>query len=429
MAALAGCSQFDAVGEEGRQFDTDRLAELGAQEVSTPPDAFPVSVPDAMVDRHRDRARQLVERVPEEPDVPNGAVVQQLRRDREAVLEDIEDRDGADEDPADEPLERLDEARHIREEAAAVEAAYRTATGDLTRESVGDRRERLRRDLLAFEADWTYRGDDPAAAVVFHRELEELRRDVRRGTEPECALPDDPATDVFGAGEIVSSIEDGRAALADADRLRGTYREGLSDPRPYRSAISAAAGRLDRLGRASHRELHGYIDAEEPPFDRSIEGTAVERLYREAAGSVRHARSNTEEARHRGDPADAFVRTGFTLAALRTLDAVVTAIEDGQVEEPADADAVAAARQEAVDALETAWSANPTVVAVELARPAYYLLRRGTRDLGGRGINDDDPHANDADRAFVNFVRAARHAEVVPRTVDDLHRTLEDVAE
>lgn len=116
-------------------------------------------------------------------------------------------------------------------------------------------------------------------------------------------FPEDPPTDVFRAGEIVRHLEVGRTALTDAERLRTRYRDSLSAPRPYRTATSVAGGRLQRTSREYSQALDEYTDpdAEELPFDRSIEGTPLERLYFRAIDSVEIFRRDAEEARHRGD--------------------------------------------------------------------------------------------------------------------------------
>ncbi|MFB6303986.1 MAG: hypothetical protein ABEH47_02370, partial [Haloferacaceae archaeon] len=192
----------------------------------------------------------------------------------------------------------------------------------------------------------------------------------------------------------------------------------------YRTVLSVAAARLQRRGEFRHRDVHEYADPDaEPPFDRSIEGTALEQLYREAAASVERDEAEAERARRRGDPATALLAAGVDLAALRTLDAVVTGIQEGDIEAPTSAADVTAAREAAVAALERTWRAEPQVVAVELAGPARAYLRHGTRSLGGR-TDGDAPTAEDAERAFAEFVRAARYAEAVPPTAADVQAAL-----
>ncbi|MFB6160953.1 MAG: hypothetical protein ABEJ61_07215 [Haloferacaceae archaeon] len=423
VAALAGCSALD-VGDDAPAYDSARLADIGTRPVPRPPAAFPVALPDAMRARHRERARTLLERVPRRPAVPNGAVARRLREERERVRDELGGDDERDEG-YEAPLDRLDDARGVRADAAGVEAAYRAATGSVDVDAVTGRRGRLRAATLAFERDWTYRGDDPATAVVVHRALEALLRDADRAVRPDRAFPDPPAADPFRAGEAVRDLEAGEAALADAERLRARHRDGLADPRPYRADVFVAVARIRRRGRGYRTLLHEYAAPEEGlPFERSIEGTALERLYREMAAAADRTETETTEARARGAPATALVEAGVGLARFRAFDAVVTAIREEELDPPTSAADVASARQAAVAALSAAWDATPTALAVELAAPARAYLARGTDDLGGRRADERAPDPSDAERAFANFVRAARYAAAVPRTVADVRAAL-----
>jgi len=420
LTALAGCSALD-LGDDDPTYDAGRLRSLGEKGIPRAPTDFPVSVPDSMVGRHRERTRTLLQRVPEQPSVPNQAVGRQLQEDREAIRRRLE-RDGEREDaPAYDPLARLGDARRLRGDAAAVDAAYRAATDDLNPETVTERRFQLRLDLQQFERGWTYRGDDPAAAVVVHRRLETLRREVRRGLFPERLVPAEPKTDVFAVGEAVRRIEVGRAALQDASGLRARYRDGLSKQREFWTAFSVATNQLRRRSTALRRNLHEFIrrPSQNPPFERSVDGTPLERIYRDAVSEVFHTRDDARRARHRGARADAVVTQGLTLASLRTLDAVVAAIEDRQVSVPSSVDEIAAARQAAADALDAAWSATPTALASVIARPAHALFERGVDRLGGRDSRAGSPSTTDGQAAFVHFFHAARYAEAVPQTVAD----------
>jgi len=439
LTALTGCSALD-LEEESPKYDPTRVREIGEKRVPRAPASFPLSVSDEMVARHRERAQTLIDRVPNDPDVPNGAIARRLSEERGDVVESLaEDEPGNDGDreernlppPAEDPFERLEHARFTRAEAANVDAAYRAATNGITAEPVADRRGRLRSDLFAFERDRAYRGDDPAVAVAVHRKLERLRNVARRGITPERAFPDDPKTDVFQVGEIVGRIEKGRGALTDAKELRARYRDGLSDPHPLRAVISVGTRRLRVLGENRYRDIHEYVDPDDErlPFDRAIGGTPLERSYREMTEGVRRHREELRETERADDPASALFETAGAVVATRALDALVTDIRNDRIDPPATADDIAAARQEAVDALETAWSATPTVVADELAQQAHELLRRGTAYLGRYDSSDDEkPDDRDANRAFANFVRAARYAEAVPPTVADVRETLQAVA-
>lgn len=428
LTALAGCSALD-VGDGTPDYDRDALSALGDRDVPSPPSAFPVSIPPAMYARHRDRARTLIERVPADPAIPNGVVVRRLQQDRQAVLERLRGNDHGPEDLYEGPLERIDEVRGTRSRAAAAEAAFRAATGDVSAETVADRRSALGTALHEFERDWTYRGDDPAAAIVLHRALEDLRDDVDRSRDPERAFPRDPASDVFRVGEIVRRLERGRAAMTDAAAIRRRYRDGLSDPRPLRTTMAVAGARLRDRGRFRFPRLHEYDDpdAEQLPFDRDIGDTPLERLYRETAASVERHRKDARRADRRGEPATALIEASLVLAAIETLEAVVTGIRENTLTSPGSVEDVAAVQRAAAQRLGSAWAVTPTVIATELARPAQYRFAGGIRDLRGHFEDDPPPDANDAHRAFVNFVYAARYASAVPRTVETVMETVEAV--
>jgi len=269
-AALAGCAGIDvSLGDEGeREYDTAALARIVGEDDPTAPDAFPVRVPDGMIERHYDRGRDLLAGVPERPDLPNGAVARELRERRRRVVEGLEE-------PSDAPtgLERLEDARRVRGEAAEVDGAYRAAVRDTDRETVAERRTSLRADLHAFEGEWNYRGDDPARAPVVHAELEGFRGTVRRSAEAWPPFPDDPAA-VFRAGEVVGDIEVGRAALVDATRIRTRNLEGTTDPRSQRAAITAAGHRLDRRVARRRRRVHGFVDRRAPEAFERPQGDA-----------------------------------------------------------------------------------------------------------------------------------------------------------
>lgn len=426
LAPLAGCSSLDP-GRETPTYEGSRLAALARKDAPRPPAAFPVSVPDAMVSRHLDRARELIEHVPERPDVPNADARERLGADRRAVLDRLDAADGDSAGRAHTPLRRLSAARAIREDAAAVDAAYRAATDDITEQTVADRRAQLRSAVVAFERAWTYRGDDPSTVVVVHRTLEDLRTEARPGIAPTRAFPEDPTTDPFRVGELVRQLERGDAALRDAGRLRARYRERLSEPRPYRTDFSVAASRLRRIVEQYREDLHGYIDAdvEDLPFDRPIAETPLRWLYFWATDGLDIFRTDAEEARLRGDPATVTIARGVRLAVLRALDAIVTDIENERVTVPETVDGIEAARREAIGSLERAWSTDPTVLAVAVAHWSERLILDVTDRLRGPAIGaDETPDTRDGYDIWATYVTAAHVAAAVPRTVADCQEAL-----
>jgi hypothetical protein len=395
--------------DEEREYDAEALARLADGDDPTAPDAFPVRIPDETVARHDDRARELLAAVPERPDVPNGVIAERIREEREQAAERLGEREDA---PT--GLERLEDARYARHEAAEVNGTYRAAVGEIDRETVAEGREALRADRLGFEAEWDYRGDDSARALVVHAELERLVEDARRNAEAWPPFPDDPRDDVFQVGEVVGEVERGWAALGDAIRLRTRYVGKAADPESYRVAVTVAAGRLElRTTDRRRRRLHGYLDRRaSEAFERSVEETPAEYLYHEARQRVRGAAEGAEEARRTGDHATAALRSATELAGLRAFDAIVDAVENGEYGPPEDEGRIAAVHEDAVAALREAWDTEPVPVSVELTWPARDSLQDARYWL-----EDTDGNARMVHRAYANLVYTRLYAERVPEVV------------
>ncbi len=426
LTALAGCASVDVGGrDDDREYDAGRLAAIAERGSPAPPDAFPVGVTAAMLDRHRGRARELVAAVPERPAVPNGAVVHRLRTDRERVRDDLagdgEKSEGGDEERS--GLERLADARRVRADAAEVAGAYRAATGAIHRRAVEARREALRADRRAFEAEWAYRGEGAAGALVVGAALEDLRERAREGAEAWPPFPDDPADDVFRVGEITRTLEAGRAALADAEDLRTRYLAGAADAPSHRGAIAAAAHRLRDRTLWDRRVIHEHLDAEaaDLPFDRRVEGTPAAELYRRARLRAEDALRGPDRARRAGDHATATLQGARGLASLRAFEAVVESLEAGEYGPPEDAERVATAHEAAVDALGAAWRTAPAAVSAEVAEPAGWAVDRGLD-----GLERSDGHHREVDRAVASFAYARLYAEAVPAVVGTVVEVLED---
>ena len=409
LAALAGCSGVDVtLGGEEREYEPGTLVRLTDWEVPARPDAFPVRVVASMVDRHYDRARELLAAVPAQPEVPNGVIARRIREDRERAADGLEERPDTTTG-----LERVEEARQVRSQAAEVDGAYRAAVGEIDRETVAERRDALRSELHGFEGEWAYRGGDPVRALVVHAELERLVGRTGRSAEAWPPFPDDPRDDVFRAGEVVSNVEEGRAALGDATRLRARYLEELTDPRSYRSAIAAASHRLERRAERYGRHVRGYLDRRaSEAFDRSVQGTPAEELYVEARQRARGVGNSAEEARRAGDHATATLRAGTELVGLRAFEAVLDAVEAGEYGPPESGDRIVAAREDAVAALREAWGTEPVPVSVELTEPARDALQDAHYRLADSGGDARTVH-----RAYANIAYVRLYAERVPEVV------------
>jgi hypothetical protein len=422
MAALAGCSSvgIGGDGDDEPAYDRGRVDEIARKEVPTRPDAFPVTVTDGMVDRHHDRARELLDAVPPRPTVPNGAITKRLRDMREAVATAVPD-PGSDETVDRRGPERLGRPRHVRADAAELLGAYRAATGEMDPEWVADRREGLRSDLRAFEREWTYRGSDPADAMVVHAELEGYRDRVRRSAEAWPPVPDDPVAAPLDVGEIVRRVEAGRATLADATRLRERYLTELEDPRSFRSTMTVAAHRIHRRSSFAGRRIEEYARGgpDDLPFDRSLEGTPAIHFFDELQADVRHEGENANEDRRAGNHARATLASARRLAGVRAFETVFDGIEADKYGTPDDADRVAEARAAALEALQAAWETTPVPLSVDVTYPAHDAFRWGHRKLdGSRGASSS------VNEALASFVYARLYAEEVPAVVDTVQNVL-----
>jgi hypothetical protein len=120
VAILAGCS--------GLPFSDD------SEDVTLPPDVvgsitwpespFPVEIPASLTEAHDERVRELLAAVPDDPSIPNRAIAEELRSERERVTERL---DNDIDDPW--PTDELSEWRSLRKAAAAVRGTSAGAGG------------------------------------------------------------------------------------------------------------------------------------------------------------------------------------------------------------------------------------------------------------------------------------------------------------
>jgi hypothetical protein len=320
-------------------------------------------------------------------------------------------------------VNRLSRARGVRAEAAEFVAAYHAATGTLDPENVENGRNDLRSAVTAFEADWEYRGNDPASALVVHQELETLVGIARRNAEASPPVPGTPTADVFEVGEIVHDLENGRGSLEDANRLRERYLAESPDPRSFRSTFTVAADRLNRPRLVRDERINEYVEAgpDDLPFERSLDGTPALQLFDDARRELRFNRTDASDAREQRQYASAVIAGARTIASVRAFETVIDAIEAGEYERPENVDRVAAEREDAVAALSEAWENAPASLSVEIADPAFDALRSGHWHLDRGGVS-----THDVDEVFASFAFATFLAEVVPDVLDTTLRTLEN---
>lgn len=384
-AALAGCggvSESLAGGDDDTvTYDQAALTDLAERSFPRPPAAFPVSIPSSAFDRHRSRIRTLLDEVPTSPALPNGALSAKLSERRSEVTErfrslsggSAEQSDGSESESALDratPRERLEDLRSVRTDAAGLNAAYRAATGEIDLQRLRSRRETVRSALDEFRRSWTYAGASPLDALVVHNAIEDLVMDVRYSLRDGASLPERPRDAPFEVRQFAASVEDARATLADAELFRTIHRESAAEPTSYRETIRKTAEQLSEQYEitAAHADIHEYTQSEEPPFDRSIEGTPAGELYQYAREHV--GEEFIREPTLSRQPANRSLEAAVGLAGIYTFRSVVEGIRAGSYGVPDSVGPIAEAYTDAVDALRMVWEGEPRALRLELDWPA-----------------------------------------------------------
>lgn len=419
LAALAGCSGLSDLGgdeEPDGGYDRDALeAAVEPLDEVQPPDAFPVRMPAALQNRHRDRARAYLDSVPADPDYPNEAIATRVADQRTEAAATL------DRDALGRPRNRLETWRDRRTEAATVRGAHLAATGEIGSDRVAKWRSQVRTTLASFEAGHEYRATDPVAAAVVHGTVERYAAASRNRLHTHSPFPEDPGDAVSHAGKLIGDVDAAEASATDAVRLREQYRHDVNGSDTFRPALTAAASSLDRSLSRTIREMEYDVDADPGDvFGRGVSGTPAEQLFRDASGVVEWRRDRAQSARNRHAPATAVIEAGRGLIATAALAAVVEAVEDGRFRDDPTADGIEAAVQRSRDALETAWETTPQSLAVELANPALGSLHGAAEQVRKR--------YGRFRRAFTSAVYAEAQARPVPAATEfvEAHLLAED---
>jgi hypothetical protein len=410
LAALAGCGAVDDAVENERSYDASAFASLGPDAVPRPDRSFPLPTPDGRRQHHRERARSALDRVPEDPSLPNEVLADELARRRRRVAGRL--REGQfDDEP---PLERLGSWRHVRGDAVSLAAAWEAATGEFDPEALPARRDRLRSELYDAMDRWDYRAPTAAAALVVHEWVERTYLEVERQLAPWPPVPDDPVSNPSLVGDAAGSVERAAATLRDVEAMLEPVRERGGDG--HREAVVAVAHTLERhRHRGPDRvDVDDYVDERgRPNFDRDVEDTPARYAFEAARRTLESAREDAVDHRRDGEYARAAMAGATATVAAGAFRAVVEGIRSGEYEPPADADAVRGRWTAAVDAVERAWSHEPTALSVGLADSA-----RGHLRSAGWYFDESDTGTGEIDPAYGAAAYAEQYAERVPEVVD-----------
>lgn len=334
--------------------------------ITWPESPFPVAVPAPLTEAHVERARELLAAVPEEPSIPNRAIAEELRSERERVAERLED-------DVDEPwpTDELSEWRGRRNGAATFRGSSRAAAGEDDSEAVTERRRAVRDDLSSFVADHEYRAPSPLESVLAHAPIEELVADCRRRTRPDPTYPADPVAHPFRAGDAVGRVELARATLDDARGLRDAYVAERPEASPQWAALIEASDELRISVGRTRSTVRDVLDADEPPFDTDLAGTVGRSQFMAARGRVESAASEHEEHLHDGDYAIAVIVAGRALAAIEALRATVDGIRNGAYQDDVTVESVTRTADRAREAIAAIEESEDQKLAALIARPVF----------------------------------------------------------
>ncbi|WP_459193742.1 hypothetical protein [Halosimplex sp. J119] len=410
-AGLTGCSALPFGDDENQREDVALPADA-VEPMSWPESPFPVAVPEGVAETHRERAQELLEEVPAEPTVPNGAITEKLRSEREDAASGLAD-------PVDDPwpIDRLSTWRSRRETAATVRGAYRAATGEDDGETVAERRRAVREDLGAFVAGTEYRASPTLEAVLVYAPIEELIADCRSDVRPDRPYPSDPIARPFQAGEALGQVERARATLRDARRLREVYLAERTDATSQWETLIDASGRLRfAVGRA-RSTVDAFLDVDEPPFEADLDGTAARTLFVESSRQVSSAVESHERYRDDGDYARAVIEAGQALAAVEALRTAIDGIRDGAYQGEVTVDSVTEAATRAREAIAAVEDAENRQLATRLVRPPLQTFEYLPRHI-------EEGYA-DAPRVQGELARAELYARAVPAATAFVAQRLE----
>lgn len=337
IIALAGC-----LNTEEPWLDIDQPQDIGT---------FPIDVGDAAVNERIERVDSLLKPIPDDLGGEGLRDAREHVEDRRSrALDALED---------DQPSNyaRLSRLRSAREWAANAEGSYAAVQDDRTQTNVEDELTDVERDLGALEADLSWSGGDlQAAAIVYDTieyQLDSAGESLDRAAE-EASFdhPDESDFDLVG----YLSRQRGRAiaALKDAEYLldRQADRGDQSLDEVFEHVVS---NQLE-----DHRERIEDLptDLEEASelifgesIDSSVHEAVVKRLIRTPERTHDRAREHLESDRLARAVLDVLTLESDLLAIeyVKSEDNVV-------IEDPEDADDIAATKRTAVEAVETAAS-------------------------------------------------------------------------
>ena len=362
LGAFAGCS---GIGGDGRfwtdppPLDVDAVPTEFDASPPARPRVVPVDFSPAATTAFADRVDRLLRPIPEPltaETLPNGEILEQIETERTAAREALP----APEEPL-VPLLAAERYGTAREHAAAAVGTWAAVTvegdpGSVTA-TVGTVRRR------AYETLETLPGSasDPISGGAVYGPIErwydESRRRTLLGSSASVAGRENP----LRVGDAVGDVERIQSYVGAGRHLRDRYRASLTASEPVGDVLRRAAkrfgaeigetltaahgGETDRL--RSNPGAEAFLDERPVSEDAPSVSLLSNALYR-TFEDLRFdpVPLDDYEPEH---PATAFTRTVLARARFRGIDDVATRIEAGETMFPESADAIGAARDDAIE--------------------------------------------------------------------------------
>lgn len=407
LTGLAGCEALDR--SEGDT--TDRLEETDLDgwvpDTVQGPSPLPFSLPSGLAEEHEARARSLLESVPQDPSIANGAIENRIREDRAAVEDRV-----ADVSDVPTTLDELRVWRSYRSDAANVYGSYNAATGQDDGAAIEDRRNTVREQIGGFEAAIEYSAASPLEAVLVYAPIEERLEEATRESLPHNPYPEDPIANVEQAGDAFESVEAAAAALDDARGIHETYLGTREEASRWSTLIDAFRGLEIAVDRTQKERIPDPEDADhESMFASEVTGVDLE-LFQMARRGVRFRHDPLRTYRDTAQYAMAALEAARRLARIAAFDAVITALESGegasiQEGDTADGQSVANIKSAASTAAETITALHEVEyphLSAAIADGAIGSYRVGRRNLGEQYF---DPEHAEASFRYASLYAAA----------------------
>ncbi|GAB3419883.1 hypothetical protein GCM10027435_21840 [Haloparvum alkalitolerans] len=419
--ALAGCGRTrQSYWDDPPSFDAAGLADVTDAAVPTRPDPMPMRLPEERVAALSDRVGALLSPIPDpltSEIVPNGTIraaivdAREAARDARRRMGDLRG-DAPTLSVVEAGVDACAQAARAAGCWAAIHADRDPDEVTLTRSTALGRMDDLGNALPDAASG-------PQAGVVAYAPPERWAGVTRRRRLVTPGAPS-AAANPLRAGRATCDLERTRAQAAVGDDLRERYVASLSDPvavaEPMRAALSALAPRVEDRFRAMHEgdterprsypDVDAYL-SRDVPRDHPGRGLLVD-AFGDFFDFARFA-PVAWPAFDPPHPAWTLRATHRSLATLSAFDAIRARIDDGDDLFPADAAAVADAREAALSAVRALVESEAS-----LDRWTAWRLTPAFSSPDETFASGPDPDRRAVAEAFGEYVRIEAVARATP---------------